>query len=203
MSLQILPVTTGVSGVSLQNSSKINFTASQKKTKAASDENPISRKGETMNLIKATFLGGIALGSRLLWELFDGDFIFEHAGKYGTKLVDKNRAGLTGAKRDLYRAGAAVGLIAAGISAFAILYTMLNTPKIAYKSKVNTFKKEKEMDVYIQANEAEKNIYTELSEKAKDANEEERTKLKEQYMQMKMAKNEVPDFVKIKQNNKK
>ena len=201
MSLQILPVKSGVHNTPLQYTSKIGFTAKQEKSNN-SDENPISRKGETMNLIKVTFLGGIALGARLLWELFDGDFIFEHAGKYGTKLVDKNRAGLTGAKRDLFRAGAAVGLIAAGISGFAILYTMLNTPKIAYKSKVNTFKKEKEMDVYIQANKAEKNIYTELSEKAKNANEEDRDKLKEQYMQMKMAKNEVPDFVKIKQNKR-
>ena len=37
-------------------------------TKAVED-NPISRKGETMNLIKATFLGGVVLGAKLLFEL--------------------------------------------------------------------------------------------------------------------------------------
>ncbi len=163
-----------------------------------SDENPISRKGETANLIKITFLGGFALGMRLLWELLDGDFLFEHAGKTATKIVDKNKAGVKGAKRDMYRAGATVAVIAAGVSAFALLYTMLNAPKIAYKSKINAFKKGKEMDVYINANNAEKGIYSELSEKAADADDEERAKMKEQYMQMKMAKNEVPEFAKTK-----
>ncbi len=162
------------------------------------DENPISRKGETANLIKITFLGGFALGMRLLWELLDGDFLFEHAGKTATKIVDKNKAGVKGAKRDMYRAGATVAVIAAGVSAFALLYTMLNAPKIAYKSKINAFKKGKEMDVYINANNAEKGIYSELSEKAADADDEERAKMKEQYMQMKMAKNEVPEFAKTK-----
>ncbi len=36
-----------------------------------------------------------------------------------------------------------------------------------------------------------------MNEKAKQANEEEKAKLKEQYMQMKMSKNRVPDFVKL------
>lgn len=183
--------------------STVSFTAKNVSSKKSShnnnsNDNPISRKGETMNLIKATFLGGVALGGRLLWELLDGDFLFEHAGRTATKVVDKNRRELTGAKRDLYRAGATVGLLVAGVSAFAILYTVLNAPKIAYKSKVDTFKKKKEMDVYINANSAEKGIYTQMSEKAKSANEEERAKLKEQYMQMKLAKNQVPDFVNIK-----
>lgn len=196
MSLEISPIKVSGNSIPVYSAGNINFLANKNKKVETTNSNPISRKGETMNLVKATFLGGLALGARLLWELCDGDFLFEHAEKYGTKLVDKNRSELTGTKRDLYRAGATVGVITAGISLFAILYTMLNTPKIAYNSKVNTFKKGKEMDVYIQANEAEKNIYTELSEKAKNANEEERTKLKEQYMQMQMAKNDVPDFVK-------
>lgn len=193
-----------ISSISLNNPSlrKVSFGAAEKphqsKNSKPVDGNPISRKGETMNLIKATFLGGLALGARLLWELFDGDFLFEHAEQAGTKLVDKNKAGVKGSKRLLLRAGATVGILAAAISGFALLYTMLNAPKIAYKGKVNTFTKQKEMDVYINANEVEKNIYTELSEKAKTADDAERDKLKEQYMQMKMAKNEVPDFVNVK-----
>ena len=173
-----------------------NKKSSNAKTKSAEDQNPLTRTGETMNLIKATFIGGMALGARLLWELLDGEFLFEHAGEKASKIVDKNRKEVTGIKRDLMKVGATVGLLVAGVSAFAILYTILNAPKIAYKGKVNSFTKSKEMDVYVQANEVEKNIYTEMSEKAKDADEEERAKLKEQYMQMKMAKNQLPEFVK-------
>lgn len=177
---------------------KINFGSanSGQAQSSKANGNPISRKGETVNLIKATFLGGLALGGRLLWELFDGDFLFEHAGKTATKVVDKNKRNLTGIKKDLCYAGATVGILVAGVSAFALLYTALNAPKIAYKSKVNTFTKKKEMDVYINANEAEKGIYTQMSQTAKNADEIQRAKLKEQYMQMKMAKNEVPEFIK-------
>ena len=188
----------GITPISTVSFTPKNVSSKKSSHNNNSNDNPISRKGETMNLIKATFLGGVALGGRLLWELLDGDFLFEHAGKTATKIVDKNKAGVKGAKRDMYRAGATVSLIAAGVSAFALLYTMLNAPKIAYKSKINAFKKGKEMDVYINANNAEKGIYSELSEKAADADDEERAKMKEQYMQMKMAKNEVPEFAKTK-----
>lgn len=75
---------------------------------------------------------------------------------------------------------------------------MLNAKKIAYNSKVNTFQKGKEMDVYIKANDVERELYTQLSDKAKSADEEEKENLKEQYMKMRMAKNQVPDFVKLK-----
>ena len=197
MSLAISPINKNT-----QFQKGVSFAASSvKQNQPKTDEppaNPISRKGETINLIKATFIGGMALGAKLLWELFDSEFLFEHAEHAATKLVDKNKQGLNSTKRNLYRAGATVGLLVAAVSGFALLYTMLNTPKIAYKSKVETFKKQKEMGVYINANEAEKGIYTELSEKAKDADEVERDKLKEQYMQMKMAKNEVPEFIKLK-----
>lgn len=166
-----------------------------------SEENPISRKGEAMNLIKATFLGGLLLGGRLLLELFDSEFLFEHAEHSATKLVDKNKKGLNSTKRNLCRAGATVGLIAAGVSGFALFYTMVNAPKIAYKSKVQTFEKKKEMDVYIKANKAEKELYTALGEKAESADDIERENLKEQYMKMKMAKNEVPEFINLKKRS--
>ena len=162
------------------------------------NSNPISRKGETMNLIKATFVGGLALGARLLWEIFDGDFVFETAGKKASSIVNKTRHGVSGNKKAFLWLGATAAIIAAGISGFAILYTMLNAPKIAYKSKVNTFKKQKEMDVYIKSNNAETEIYHQIAEKAQSADPDEKDKLQEQYMQMKMAKNRVPDFVKLK-----
>ena len=162
------------------------------------DKNPVSRKGETMNLIKATFLAGAALGGRLLWEIFDGDFVFETAGNTAKNLVDKNKKNVSSNKRMLLYIGATAAVLAAVVSGFALLYTMLNAPKIAYNSKVNTFKKSKEMDVYIKANEAEKSIYTKMNEKAKSADQDEKDKLKEQYQQMRIAKNQVPDFIKLK-----
>ena len=54
------------------------------------------------------------------------------------------------------------------------------------------------MDVYIKGNDTEKELYTQMNEKAKNANEEEKAKLRTQYMQIQMAKNKVPDFVKLK-----
>ena len=162
------------------------------------DKNPVSRKGETMNLIKATFLAGAALGGRLLWEIFDGDFVFETAGNTAKNLVDKNKKNVSSNKRMLLYIGATAAVLAAVVSGFALLYTMLNAPKIAYNSKVNTFKKSKEMDVYIKANEAEKSIYTQMNEKAKSADQDDKDKLKEQYQQMRIAKNQVPDFIKLK-----
>lgn len=195
-----------ISPINKISHSRVYFVASKPPKKdnnidTDADKNPISRSGETMTLIKATFLGGMALGARLLWELFDGDFLFEHAGNTASKIVDKNRKEVTGYKRDLLKVGATAGLLVAAVSAFALLYTMLNAPKIAYKGKVNSYTKGKEMDAYVQANKVEKNIYSQMSEKAKTADEEERDKLKEQYMQMKMAKNQVPNFIKL--NDKK
>lgn len=166
------------------------------------NQNPISRKGETANLVKATFLGGLALGGRLLWEIMDtgdgADFLFETAGKKATKIVDKTHKGVSSNKRIMLIVGATTAIIAAAVSGFALLYTMLNAKKIAYNSKVNTFQKGKEMDVYIKANDVERELYTQLSDKAKSADEEEKENLKEQYMKMRMAKNQVPDFVKLK-----
>ena len=52
------------------------------------------------------------------------------------------------------------------------------------------------MDVYIKGNEAEREILTQMNEKAQNADDKEKAKLKEQYLQMQMAKNRVPDFVK-------
>ena len=57
------------------------------------------------------------------------------------------------------------------------------------------------MDVYVKANDAEKELYTQLSDKAKNSTPEEKGTLKDQYMKLSMAKNQVPDFVDLK--NKK
>lgn len=162
------------------------------------DENPISRKGETVNLVKATFLGGLAVAGKLFWELVvDGDFEFERVAKKASDIVDKNKKGMSSDKKALCKIGAFVALIAAAFSGFALLYTAYKAPKIAYDSKVNTFTKSKEMDVYIKSNAAEREIYTQLADKAQSSNKEEKEHLKEQYAKMVIAKNQVPDFVKL------
>ena len=53
----------------------------ENKTKSVSNtKNPISKAGEKANLVKATFLAGLGFGIRVLFELMDGDFIFEKLG---------------------------------------------------------------------------------------------------------------------------
>ena len=54
------------------------------------------------------------------------------------------------------------------------------------------------MDVYIKSNQAEKELYTQLDERAKQSNSNDKKQLQEQYLKLKNAKNEVPDFVNIK-----
>lgn len=179
--------------------------------KQAEDANPISRKGEVMKLVTATFLGGLVFAGKLILELAEnGDFVVETFAKKAKKVAEKKgklvdeKAIMQEAKkqandsRTLKAVGAFVGILAAFFAGVAILYTAFHAPKIAYESKVNTFKKSKEMDVYIKSNEAERELYTQLDEKAKGSNSEEKESLKEQYLKLKNAKNEVPDFVKLK-----
>ena len=167
--------------------------------KQQKNDNPISRKGEAANLTKATFLGGLALAGRLFWELIiDGDFEFNRVANKASKLVDKKHPKASNNKKLLCKIGAFAALIAAGFAGFALLYTAFKAPEIKYKSKLNTFTKGQEMDVYTKANEAERELYTQLADKANGATAEEKANLKEQYAKMVVAKNPVPDFVKLK-----
>lgn len=171
-------------------------------TSAKPPKNPISKKGEAANLVLTTFLGGMILAGRLLWEVVvDGDFELDRLSKKAENLVNKNKKNLSPNKKFLCVAGTFVGLITAGCAAFGAIVTLFSAPKIVYKSKVNAFKKSKDMDVYVKANDAEKELYTQLSDKAKDSTPEEKETLKDQYMKLSMAKNQVPDFVDLK--NKK
>lgn len=172
---------------------------SEEKQIKQADENPISRKGEAATLVKATFLGGLALAGRCLWELIiDGDFLIDDVAKKAKEIVDKNKKDASKNKKILYTFGAFAALMAAAFTGFALLYTAYKAPKIAYDSKVNTFTKSQEMDVYTKSNDAERELYTQLAEKAKDSTPEEKEALKEQYLKMMNAKNQVPDFVKQK-----
>lgn len=175
----------------------------QKKTSSKKDNNPISKAGEKAVLAKAAFVGGLGIGARLLFELMDDDFVINTLGDKAEKIVDKQHKNATNNKKVLLTLGAWAGLTMAFIGGFAILYTLFKAPNINYQGNVNAFKKKKDMDVYIKGNSAEKEIYTQMNEKAKNATPQEKAKLKEQYMQMKKAKNKVPDFVNLKNKNNK
>ena len=159
--------------------------------------NPITKGGEKALLAKGTFIAGLGLGARLLFEFMDDGFVVDKLGEKAQKINKKN-SHLSPTKQIISGIGIWGGLILMALAGFATIYTLFKAPKINYQGNVNAFKKGKEMDVYIKGNEAEKEIYTQMNEKAKGANEEEKSKLKEQYMQMQMAKNRVPDFVKLK-----
>ena len=159
-------------------------------------KNPISKSGERSQLILGTFLAGLGFGGKMLMELLDGDFAIEHLFNAGEKVADKNFKNASLNKRFVAGLGASIGLVGLFIAGMALLYTVYKAPKIAYDSKINTFTKSKDMDVYIKGNEIEKDLYTQMNDKAKVATDEEKAKLKEQYLVMQKAKNKIPDFVK-------
>lgn len=169
------------------------------KPSSKQDENPISKAGEKAKLIQATFVAGLGVGTKLLFELVDDfDFVGEKISKKADNIVNKQHKNVTPRKKMWLSLGAWAGLTATFIAGFAFLYTLFKAPKINYEGNINAYKKNKDMDVYIKGNDTEKELYTQMNEKAKNANNEEKTKLKTQYMQMQMAKNKVPDFVKLK-----
>ena len=173
-----------------------SYSFTQQKQTPKNDNNPISKNGEKAKLTKAAFVAGLGLGAKLLFEVLDGDFVVDTLGEKAEKIVDKQHKNATRNKKVLLALGAWAGLVMAFIGGFAMLYTIFKAPNINYNGNVNAFKKGKDMDVYIKGNKIEKELYTQMNEKAQNANKEEKAKLKEQYIQMKESKNQIPEFVK-------
>lgn len=173
-----------------------SYSFTQQKQTPKNDNNPISKTGEKAKLTKAAFVAGLGLGAKLLFEVLDGDFVVDTLGEKAEKIVDKQHKNATRNKKLLLALGAWAGLVMAFIGGFAMLYTIFKAPNINYNGNVNAFKKGKDMDVYIKGNKIEKELYTQMNEKAQNANKEEKAKLKEQYIQMKASKNQIPEFVK-------
>ncbi len=177
-----------------------SFGSNTRKVKTSDpDYNPVSKKGEKAKLVKATFIAGLGLGTRLLFELADGDFLFDILGDTADSITKKQHKGASPDVKFLKGLGVTVGLLLMFIGAVAALYTLFKAPKINYDGNVNAFKNGKDMDVYIKGNSVEKELYAQMNNKAKTANEEEKEKLRQQYLQMHMAKNQIPEFVKKKQ----
>ena len=143
-----------IQAISANNPIYFKQTHSKKSSEQSKkDENPISRKGEAMKLVAATFVGGLALAGRLILELAEGgDFILESIAKKAEKIAKKSGKNVNDKevmkeakkqvqkRRELNTIGAFVGLLAAFFAGVAILYTVFNAPKIAYESKVNSYK---------------------------------------------------------------
>lgn len=173
--------------VAFQPHCSVSFCTNQNETN--SNKNPISKTGERATLLKATVVAGLAFGGKCLLELFDGDFLFDDFINAGEKIAQKNKAS------GLKQLGIWGGIIGGFVLAMAALYTLVKTPKIMYDGNVNAFKKGKDMDVYIKGNQVEKDLYNQMSDKAKEATPEEKEVLKQQYLKLRAAKNQTPDFI--------
>jgi len=158
------------------------------------NQNPINEKGEFSKLLLGTVAAGFGFGARALFNLLDDDFVCTKFSDAGKKLADKNFKETSSFKKDVAALGSAVGYMGIFVAAIALIYTIFNTPKVKYETKVNTFTKSKDMDVYIKSKKIEKDLYDELDKKAKESSDSEKEKLKAQYFLLKKAKTEVPQF---------
>lgn len=193
-----------ISAVS-QNTFKTSFTEAKPKGDA---QNPISKNGERALALKTAAVAGLGVGARALWYLFEDGFVFEDLWNVGKKVVDKNvKNGVNGSadkylKKGLKEGGnkqlkyiAAFLAVTGGfIAAVAALYTIYKVPNIEYNAKVNSFVKGKDMDVYIKGNEVETELYDQMNDAAKNATEEDKVKLREQYLKLRAAKNQLPEW---------
>lgn len=173
-----------------------------KGTQQSDDKNPISKRGEQATLLKATVLAGFGVGFRTLLWLCDEGFMFDILGNKSFKVVDKNSK-LTGKPPSEGKYLAAWAVVTAGfVAAVAAVYTIYKTPEIMYQGKVNAFKKGKDMDVYVKGNKVERELYEQMNDKAKYASFEEKRKLAIQYLKLRAAKNQLPDFIEGKDLSK-
>lgn len=169
----------------------IPFRATKKRPEE--DKNPISQLGERETLLKTTVIAGLGFGARALFYLWENGFEIEHLFKVSTKIAEKNKQ----AKNNpLVYIGAFVAVVGGFIAAVAALYTLFKTPEIVYKGKVNAFVKGKDMDLYRKSNKVEVELYEQMNDKAKDATADEKKVLAQQYLKLKAAKNQTPDFIK-------
>ena len=172
----------------------VTFCATQNKNKD-DDENPISKLGERETLLKAAVIAGLGFGVNALFYLAEDTTVLEDTFTMSGKLVEKNKKGVTGVKKSLTHLGAWAALCIGFVGLAAAAYTLFKTPEVMYNGKVKAFTKGKDMTVYTKSNKIERELYDQMNEKAKDATAEEKRVLAQQYLKLKAAKNQTPDFV--------
>ena len=108
-----------------------SFMANKQPLKQQQEENPISKTGEKTKLAKATFIAGLGVGTKLLFELVDDfDLVGEKIGKKASEIVNKQHKNANSTKKAWLTAGAWFGLLATFVTGFAFLYTLFKAPKI-------------------------------------------------------------------------
>lgn len=168
---------------------------SESKKNKDSDKNPITKFGEQASLTKATILAGLGVGGRLLWWLCEEGFLFDIFGRKASNHVENTFKNASKEEKVIRTLGTWGGMIAAFVGGVALLYTLFELPKIMYQGKVDAFKKGKDMDVYVKGNKVERELYDQMNDKAKGATEEEKKVLSQQYLKLKAAKNQTPDYI--------
>lgn len=164
-------------------------------SKKSDDNNPISKRGEEATLFKATAIAGLALGGQALWWLCEDGTVFDIIGdkSFNYSMKENKLATKAGGAGKSFAIFAALTL--GFIAAVAAVYTLYKTPEIMYQGKVNAFKKGKDLDVYVKGNKVERELYEQMNDKAKNASFEEKKKLAVQYLKLRAAKNQLPDFI--------
>jgi len=158
------------------------------------DANPISKLGERETLLKATAIAGLGFGARALWYIAEDTTVLEDMFTMSGKLVEKNKKGVTGVKKSLTHLGAWGALCIGFVALAAAAYTIFKTPNIMYDGKIKAFTKGKDMTVYTKSNKVERELYDQMNERAKYATDDEKKVLAQQYLKLKAAKNQTPDF---------
>ena len=161
------------------------------------DKNPIKKGYEQLDALRATVTAGISAGVYALYYLSKEGFAFDTIFDAGLKIAKKNESKTKRSMLPLMYLGSIALVFAGFIGVIAAAYTAFNTPKALYRGKVNAFKKEKEMDLYIKGNKVEKELYNQMNDAALKADNEQKKQLAIQYAKLRAAKNIVPDFVKM------
>lgn len=108
---------------SVQNNfAAVNFQKNENK-------NPILKSFEKVKLVKTAFIAGWVLGTRLLFELADCDFVFEHLGEKAEKIVTNQNSNISGGKKLFVTLGVLAGLIGLFIGEFAMDLYAFSSPE--------------------------------------------------------------------------
>lgn len=163
-------------------------------------ENPISKRLEQLDVVKASIIAGLGFGARALYYIFDDTDLLDYTFDKSQQLAQKNYGHIkNGFKRGLLGAASFAAMLIGVVGLLAGLYAIYNAPKSMYQGKINAHKKSEEMDVYLAGNRVEQDLYAEVSKQAKSASTvEEQEKVKQQYLLLNAAKNQTPAFVDFK-----
>lgn len=178
----------------------IKFSSSKKEeTNNAEYKNPINSKLEYLSAIVATISAGFVFSLRVLFELF-GDFNMDINLDKLEKKPGKNFLNKIFPPNMNPLAKALIGL-AGIIGILSTAYCIVKLPKNLYNTKVETFKKKQEMDVYVRANSTEKKLTEKVDKEAQTTGTQEKQDLATEYLKLKSAKNNVPYFIDSKTLN--